>query len=399
MQYNMNNQYSIPQASQPQEPLPPAGQVSSPSAFPAYGQIPFYGQIPPQYFNVSDYSAQKSLYRPSLVCGLISVCSLFFCCLSFSIVAPLIAGICALISFGFGITGIVLAVRASRRYKVTSGIVLSTIGIILGCFYTFFFLISFTGDPSSSHYQGEYIDLSTEARSSILGSYLEFFSTIEIIEEDSYGRTMFIYVGNSIAYADSIYGSKGNLFAIIISQKTDKDYVYYYPDYNFILYAYDAQSRLTRDELLQYAFDPTIAADIEALKKRNDWEKPINNEKCVKVKVSRFNKEQDVRKIVSNRTLVSEDAKQKAYGLATGFPEDSKYYSFCYLASDKYDRHLYFFRNLKDDGSYEKSYVVIFNKDSSFDRDRGVIEIANVWDYQEDLKAFKEQNNWNRPPD
>jgi hypothetical protein len=39
----------------------------------------------------------------------------------------------------------------------------------------------------------------------------------------------------------------------------------------------------------------------------------------------------------------------------------------------------------------------MFNKDGSFDPTNGIMEITDVWNYQDDLKVFKEKNGWNRP--
>jgi len=81
---------------------------------------------------------------------------------------------------------------------------------------------------------------------------------------------------------------------------------------------------------------------------------------------------------------------------AAEYPE-KKYFPglFYYLTSDSYNRHIYFFRGITEDDVYTRSFVVIFNKDGTFDPDVGVMEIQDVWNYQDDLKAFKERNGWN----
>ena len=94
---------------------------------------------------------------------------------------------------------------------------------------------------------------------------------------------------------------------------------------------------------------------------------------------------------------MSDETLRKAYEDAT--PQDVFYPGlFYYLTSDEYNRHIFFFRGLDVSDAYTKSYVVLFNKDGSYDDINGIMEIADVWHYQDDLKAFKERNGWNTPP-
>ncbi|MEF9990097.1 MAG: hypothetical protein RR716_06260, partial [Christensenellaceae bacterium] len=82
-------------------------------------------------------------------------------------------------------------------------------------------------------------------------------ATIEILETDQYGRTLFTYRGDASrydGYADTLY-----IYAIC-QQVKDKN-VYYYEDYFYIL----ADSA-----------DSFYSEDINELKKINDWELPID---------------------------------------------------------------------------------------------------------------------------
>ena len=71
---------------------------------------------------------------------------------------------------------------------------------------------------------------------------------------------------------------------------------------------------------------------------------------------------------------------------------------FYYLTSDDYDRHIYFFRTRDEEEYFRQSFVAMFNKDGSFDHVTDIMEIVDVWDYQEDLKSYKERNGWNASP-
>ena len=242
-------------------------------------------------------------------------------------------------------------------------------------------------------YKGKDTDLFSVVTNSVFGISSEFPGKTVVLDKDSNGRTLFVYWGNMIIANDrpGVY-NKG--YVILVSQKTENGYVYYYPDYNFLLYHEDPSWKgrtPTNDELIQYAKDLDIEDKIEWLKSKNDWEKPLNESKYVKVKVSKKDRERD-----SGGTLVPFEIQKEAYRKILNNHEatiDGLYY----LTSDQYDRHLYFFRSIEGN-VYTKSFVIIFNKDGSYDIDKGVMEITDVWNYQDELKVFKERNNWNKPP-
>ncbi len=75
----------------------------------------------------------------------------------------------------------------------------------------------------------------------------------EIIEEDSYGRTLYEYtLWNSLAEEKET--------VLVVLQKSDNDYVYYYEDLNYIFEEYGEE-------------------EISLLKEQNDWEKAFDESK------------------------------------------------------------------------------------------------------------------------
>ena len=78
---------------------------------------------------------------------------------------------------------------------------------------------------------------------------------LEVLEEDKYGRVMFSY---------SEYKSF-NTYNILIKQSCDEDYVYYYPDINFIS---NSDNNFSTEE-------------IEKLKLENDWNLDLNYNKMI----------------------------------------------------------------------------------------------------------------------
>ena len=256
-------------------------------------------------------------------------------------------------------------------------------------------LLILSGCDDFLSHKGPYDDLNCVVTNSILGFYGVDYNKIVIMEEDSYGRKMFVNFGQSVAASDQLDAKQpAYIYSILISQKTVDGFVYYYPDCNFIVYKIDhPQGHIPTEELLQYVHDLGIEEDINWLKQNNDWEKTIDESKCVKSKVSKRTREYE-----SNTRLVSKEAKEKVYEQV--FPQAT--YNpgigvFSYLTSDTYDRHIYFFRGLQADGKYTESYVVMFNKDGSFDSATGIMEITDLWHYQEVLRGFKERNGWNTP--
>lgn len=119
-------------------------------------------------------------------------------------------------------------------------------------------------EPQS--YYGPHWDLFTQAAFSIAGTD-EMGTRITILETDEFGRKLFEvkFFGNSI---DRLYipnrETSGRLFAYAICQKADDECVYYYEDDSFSIFG--AQDEFTDDER-------------NALKQRNDWNKPLNDEK------------------------------------------------------------------------------------------------------------------------
>lgn len=214
-------------------------------------------------------------------------------------------------------------------------------------------------------YHGEYPDLYSVAIHSIIGIYgydfseVKFDSKINVIDEDEQGRKLFSYQENSTV----------STYNLIICQKTNDDYTYFYPDYNFI-----SSSEDTFPE-----------EEIEQLKEKNDWNKEINEYSCVKAKVTRK----------KPQGLINRKAVNKLYCFALG--EDAYYpnSSIIYLISDNYGRELY-----TGYGKYSSKRVVVMllnHPDGSYDENTSVMELKNYYSYQEELKAFKERNHWNQP--
>ena len=226
--------------------------------------------------------------------------------------------------------------------------------ILLGCF----------GSRNTDDYRGDYPELYSIAIHSLLGSTgygfseRKFDSEITIVEEDNSGRKMFLYFENTIV----------STYSIIISQKVDDNYSYFYPDYNFIS-----------------AADNDFSEEaIEGLKIKNDWDMPINTGKCVKVEIVRKKAEGPV----SGGTLLELNSK------ALGDDAYNHLSSIDFLTTDDYNRSIYF--GYGEVGS-ERYIVMLFKPDGTYDESKCVMELTDLYSYQDELKEFKDLNDWNKP--
>ena len=252
--------------------------------------------------------------------------------------------------------------------------ILSTLLIIAICFCACFY------EPFK--YSGSYADLYTEALHSILGiaGRIEYEHgvlnpVIEVVDQDEYGRKLFLYNEEGIM--------KGVVF-LLISQKTENDTVYYYPDYNFLIVAEEDLSRVHSEEkekdVQQSWWESDVFSDqIAELKAINDWNKEIRLERCVSQKII-LDKENDP--LPSKRRLkIYEEifGEYKNYGDA--------YIQF--LTKDDDGKLLYLAENTNRE--LDDYRMLIVDGDAYYSK-----EINNLTAYQEELAAFKREHNWKK---
>ncbi|MCL2503207.1 MAG: hypothetical protein FWE94_01130 [Coriobacteriia bacterium] len=254
-------------------------------------------------------------------------------------------------------------------------------------------------DPPPN-YGGDRPDLYTVAANSLISIDMSSRFRLVILDEDGYGRTMFACRGTATLGDDSSREA-GGLVSVLIAQKTDDGYVYYYPDVNYLvckdLSADSLNKTLNKissaEELWKKIEGAVPAKDIESLREDNDWERPLDQDRCIRVKIVRSRRGLSEDLILKARESMAESI----VGLS-----GKESCSNTYLTSDEYDRHLYLFRAYTYDRdnrstSYGKTYAVIFGSDGSHDKENGIMEITDPSDYRDELKAFKEKNNWGRP--
>jgi len=235
-------------------------------------------------------------------------------------------------------------------------------------------------------YKGKYPELYSVAINSLLWNSGQSAAAgklvdpkIEIIEEDSYGRILFSYIEQCYARATIAFDS------LLICQKSDEEFTYFYPDYNFVSIEREPYSH----NYYKFSVD-----EIQTLKNLNDWDKEVDLEKCVKVEITRNKPKLQIDKEVFDklfRKAIKHESENKLF-IHTDF-----------LISDNYGRSIYYGfgeEKLGSDKNYQKRYfyrVFIFNPDSSYNEETCILEPTDYYNYQDELKAFKELNNWNMP--
>jgi len=248
-------------------------------------------------------------------------------------------------------------------------------GSICGCF------------PISMGRPGPYTDnetaLYTIAAYSIPGVAGGIRAKIEVLEEDSFGRVLFqIGFGSDPLYYQR-FGDQGNMCALVVCQHRDDQKVYYYEDDCFIVYT-DAERFSTMEQ--------------EQLKANNDWNLPLDYDKMREKRIiakerQGYTYSTDQRKI--------ETGKAKDAFLEQIHLDEEEYAFLELLDNDNQGRKLLFVvvEQFKDggvvDASSVRSFLEIF--DSNNPNEQVVIEeISDPKYIGNEIKAFKQQNNWMR---
>lgn len=267
--------------------------------------------------------------------------------------------------------------------------------IILICLTT----VSFSSCKSCNYqgYKGDYPELYTEAVYSILtangygnpGAESVGDPEIAVLETDEYGRVLFAY------------HEENHLFAICIAQKSDENFVYYYPDFNFIIKA-DYKYGYSND-INKYLANSFTEDDIKNLKTLNDFDKTFNESKCIKTAITHLKESPSINKNIEQKFKVL----CKKYAKKCGCKgEDSVYRYANFCTYDDYGRMLFYIYGIHRDVNGEGisptsktkyfNLAIIFNSDWSYDETKCILEIMNISNYQDDLKEFKQLNYWNQ---
>lgn len=228
-------------------------------------------------------------------------------------------------------------------------------------------------------YEGKNVDLYSEAIHSLLGIASYGFSGILILEEDEYGRKLF-----TASLRDGYYD--GQLACIFISQKSDDQYVYYYEDINYEIKKQPRGSSFTKEAV----YERFSSEEIELLKKRNDWEKEKRSKELFKAPIA--GNKFYLSNVVSENTMTE---------LRDSLGFLSSAWGYVPLCQDGYENTLMLLSGNREGepqgDNFNHFYAVLFSAEGKLKSDNAVMEVTDIWDYRDQMIAFKEANGWNKP--
>ena len=225
-------------------------------------------------------------------------------------------------------------------------------------------------------YQGNDPELYSVALESVIGSRSYVMNQVLRIEEDAYGRVLFAFFG------DFIYGvnsDQSEAIAIVIAQKTDSNFAYYYDSSNAtaVISIHSLDEELTL-KLIESYFEE---AEIENLKEKNDWNKPMNNKLLFRTEVTRKKTcEIDRRELRPYEDLLEGNMSS---GSVQCYGEDRNGYTLVSVKTLLTETY----------GGPFAIYLLIVNQDHELISPDAVMRVTDIFDY-EAIKRFKEENGW-----
>lgn len=181
-------------------------------------------------------------------------------------------------------------------------------------------------------------------------------TSINVIEEDKQGRILFEFTGPN-AITDKRTSS------LVICQQIDTEYVYYYEDQCYLYQNY-------------------TEADIDALKKQNDWDLPLNREKMS----FRPNVISLDLYIVPALILKSEDTRDAIVNGLTNM--GAVLTEYCLLDVNPHGYELHWITATS--GGAAANYFVVINSDC----ETAFLPVADYMIDPNAITAFKHDNGW-----
>ncbi len=272
-------------------------------------------------------------------------------------------------------------------------------------------LLGFAACKNPYPYRGEYKELYTTAVYSIPHAvgYMHhgegaYNPDIYVWEQDDYGRILFSYCED--------YGNQ--VFALVICQGFDEQNVYFYPEANYTLtlieskYYYEG----VEDDHLKNKTQDFYLQSKDKLKEQNDWNKPLNKEKCVSYAITDHKiLGEDVYELSEDQCNEILNAYTQTLNLVNPEEHPHRYNNVLQVDAEGNILHEIYgvhrnYDNLdwkKSDGSaYYITLWVITDKDGNYDPENGVMVMysnANQSDISfiynaSAIEEFKSQNGW-----
>lgn len=215
----------------------------------------------------------------------------------------------------------------------------------------------------------------TEAVSSLLwcrgtssSGTIKINPQIEVIDRDSFGRILFSYKEGFSADLKDL--SSINIYAFLVMQAEDTDFVYFYEGNNYICVDFNNYQ------------EESIQKQIDELKKSNDWEKEFNLNKCIKKCKS------------AKKILNSFDNNVKSY-IKLKKKEVGADLRVCTSAQDNFGRTIISMSEFGMTPWVGKLIVCIIQPDGSVICSDDYNIVFDYYEYHNSLEALKNVANWN----
>ena len=222
---------------------------------------------------------------------------------------------------------------------------------------------------------------------------ISYAPTVLVLETDKERRTLFFYQED-----------RGPYWHILIIQKSDDESVYYYPDDCYLSYpkGEDYWSVMSEEvDVKDMVHNLISAEELSAFKELNDWDQPINDEKCESTDL--------VTRKAEGKNSPGE-ARLEDYALA--YYESRGIYihpknmnlarSSRYITCDSYGRELYLIESwvenysIKSETTYYYNLLMVIMPDGYCDTST-IIQVDNPHECRDAVKQIKLDNNWNTP--
>ena len=252
-------------------------------------------------------------------------------------------------------------------------------------------------------YKGDRTDLYTVAVNNVFGTFghhsngeVVFDPHIHVIETDAFGRTLFFY---SEFYTSSVNPVVDNGMAFVIMQYSNDETVYYYQDECYLPF-YDTNNYYETESDWAAIEKKMDTAALDALKKANDWNQEINEEKCASLKISKHKNKSALR---PHKHELNEPV--YAYEVQNGYTgEDEDFVDVTeYCQTDRYGKELFWVWGMTSNADetdktvYEyHDYAVILNADGKV-AENGIAKIPSPTESLKIVNQLKSATGWNTP--
>lgn len=204
------------------------------------------------------------------------------------------------------------------------------------------------------------------------------FNRISILEKDTYGRTLFLYVDRS----DVPFWFR-KCSGLFIVQKSENNIVSFYED--FCYKTWGAKGGI------DWAY-------AEILKEQNDWGKPINESKLSHLQYNGLDYCRELPQIeTSDACEYIEGTTEAQQFLEEAGPHEIRSLSYFYLCKDEANQQIFLLTGEVKRGAntfWGPYYIYLLRPDGSYE----CVEINSPFDCNQELHDLKVKNNWSGMP-